>query len=106
MTRSGSTTARRTDPPSWAAGWGAGGAGVVRGGGRRGCDGAPAGALAFGAGRLGAESVGLVLAVRERGFDALPELAVRGLDDEHAHQLLDAVITGPLDARVRERILT
>ena len=49
-------------------------------------DAASAQALAFVARRLGAESVGLVLAVRESGgerpFDGLPELVVGGLDDE------------------------
>ena len=55
-------------------------------------DTASAQALAFVARRLGAESVGLVLAVREpsgdRHFEALPELAVGGLDDRDAHELL------------------
>src|SRR5689334_6679116 len=48
-------------------------------------DAASAQALAFVARRLGAESVGLVFAVREPGgdghFEGLPELAVGGLDD-------------------------
>ena len=48
-------------------------------------DGASAQALAFVARRLGAESVGLVFAVREpageRHLDGLPELVVGGLDD-------------------------
>ena len=66
-------------------------------------------ALAFVARRLGAESVGLVFAVREpsgeRYFEGLPELAVGGLDDRDAHELLATVVTGPLDERVRDRIV-
>ena len=72
-------------------------------------DAASAQALAFVARRLGAESVGLVLAVRdtggERPFDGLPELVVGGLDDGDARALLEAVVAGPLDARVRDRIV-
>jgi DNA-binding CsgD family transcriptional regulator len=68
-------------------------------------DTASAQALTFVARRLGAESIGLVLAVRERRFEGLPELVVEGLDDAEARQLLDAVITGPLDDSVRERLL-
>src|SRR3954468_10583095 len=68
-------------------------------------DAASAQALAFVARRLGAESVGLVFAVREpsgeQQLDGLPELAVGGLDDRDAHELLATVITGPLDERVR-----
>jgi DNA-binding CsgD family transcriptional regulator len=66
-------------------------------------------ALAFVARRLGAESVGLVFAVREmsgeRQFERLPELAVRGLGSQEAHELLATVVTGPLDERVRDRIV-
>ena len=66
-------------------------------------------ALAFVARRLGAESVGLLFAVREpsdeRHFEGLPELAVGGLDDRDAHELLATVVTGPLDERVRDRIV-
>ena len=72
-------------------------------------DAASAQALAFVARRLGAESVGLVLAVRESGgerpFDGLPELVVGGLDDGDARALLEAVVAGPLDERVRDRIV-
>ena len=53
-------------------------------------DAASAQALAFVARRLGAESVGLVFAVREpsgeRHFEGLPELAVGGLDDRDAQR--------------------
>ena len=66
-------------------------------------------ALAFVARRLGAESVGLVFAVREpsgeRHFEGLPELAVGGLDDGDARELLATVVAGPLDERVRDRIV-
>src|SRR3712207_1886193 len=54
-------------------------------------DGASAQALAFVARRLGAESVGLVFAVREpageRQLEGLAELRVRGLDDHDAQAL-------------------
>src|SRR4051794_26387392 len=66
-------------------------------------------ALAFVARRLGVESAGLVLAVREpsdeRHLAGLAELAVGGLDEQDAHALLDSVVTGPLDARIRDRIV-
>jgi hypothetical protein len=72
-------------------------------------DAASAQALAFVARRLGAESIGLVLAVREsageRHFDGTAELVVGGLDDGDARELLEAVVAGPLDARVRDRIV-
>ena len=72
-------------------------------------DGASAQALAFVARRLGAESVGLVFAVREpageRHLDGLAELVVGGLDDGDAQALLEAVVAGPLDERVRDRIV-
>ena len=72
-------------------------------------DAASAQALAFVARRLGAESVGIVFAVREPSdeprFAGLPELAVGGLDDRDAHELLATVVTGPLDERVRDRLV-
>ena len=72
-------------------------------------DAASAQALAFVARRLVAESVGLVFAVRDpsgkRHFEGLPELAIGGLDDRDAHALLTTVVTGPLDERVRDRIV-
>ena len=72
-------------------------------------DAASAQALAFVARRLGAESVGLVFAEREpsgeRHFEGLPELAIRGLGDRDAHELLATALTGPLDERVRDRIV-
>ena len=65
--------------------------------------------LAFVARRLLAERVGLVFAVRESGdeheLEGLPELVIDGLPADDARRLLDATIPGPLDARVRDRIL-
>jgi DNA-binding CsgD family transcriptional regulator len=65
--------------------------------------------LTFVARRLLAERVGLVLARRESGdgleFAGLPELVVDGLDGPNARVLLDSTLPGPLDGRVRKRIL-
>ncbi|WP_134656109.1 LuxR family transcriptional regulator [Streptomyces sp. H23] len=65
--------------------------------------------LEFVARRLLAEPVLLVLAVRESGarevLADLPELAVRGLGERDSRRLLDSVVTGPLDQRVRDRIV-
>ena len=71
-------------------------------------DAASAQALAFVARRLGAESVGLVFAVREpeRYLQGLPELTVGGLDDREARELLATVVAGPLDERVGDRIVS
>ena len=70
-------------------------------------DQASAQVLAFVARRLGAESVGLVFGTRAAGGElaGLPELAVGGLAEADARALLDAVLTGPVDARVREQIV-
>jgi DNA-binding CsgD family transcriptional regulator len=70
-------------------------------------DRASAQVLGFVARRLATESVGLVFAARVPGEElaGLPELAVEGLGEADAHALLDAVLTGPLDARVRDRIV-
>jgi DNA-binding CsgD family transcriptional regulator len=70
-------------------------------------DQASAQALGFVARRLLAEPVALVISTREQGgdFSGLPELLVQGLGDEDARKLLDSVLTGPLDARVRDRIV-
>ncbi len=66
-------------------------------------------ALAFAARRLLAESVALVFVVREPSSDealaGLPEMVVGGLSDGDARALLDAVVPGRLDDRVRDRIL-
>jgi hypothetical protein len=63
--------------------------------------------LAFVARRLLAEPVALVFATREPGeeFRGLPELLVGGLRDGDAQELLSSVIRGPLDERVRDRIV-
>jgi DNA-binding CsgD family transcriptional regulator len=65
--------------------------------------------LAFVARRLLAERVGLVLALRASGdghvLEGLPELVIEGLAADDARLLLDATLPGPLDERVRERIL-
>ena len=70
-------------------------------------DHASAQALGFAARRLGAESVGLVFAARVPGEElaGLPQLAVEGLAEGEARALLDSVLTGPLDARIRDRIV-
>src|SRR5579864_4665476 len=70
-------------------------------------DHASAQALAFVARRLLAEPVALVFATREPGEDyrGLPELLVGGLRDSDAQELLGSVIRGPLDERVRDRIV-
>src|ERR1700722_6693846 len=72
-------------------------------------DHASAQALAFVARRLAAESVALVFAVREPAAEqhltGLPELVVPGLVDGEARALLGSVTTGPMDERVRDRIV-
>jgi DNA-binding CsgD family transcriptional regulator len=72
-------------------------------------DDASARALGFVARRLLAESVALVFAVREpsgeRQLVGLPELPLRGLDEVDARALLETVIPGRIDERVRDRIV-
>ena len=70
-------------------------------------DRASAQVLAFVARRLEAESVGLVFAARGTSDElvGLPELVVEGLAERDAGLLLDSVLTGPLDARVRDQIV-
>src|ERR1700731_4872101 len=70
-------------------------------------DRASAQALGFVARRLLAEPVALVFATHEPGeeFRGLPELVVGGLRDGDARELLASVIGGPLDERVRDRIV-
>ena len=70
-------------------------------------DRASAQALGFVARRLEAESVGLVFAARQPSghVAGLPELVVGGLREDDARALLDSVLAGPLDARVRDRIV-
>ncbi|TWP48531.1 AAA family ATPase [Lentzea tibetensis] len=65
--------------------------------------------LTFVARRLLAERVALVMAVRdgdgEPQLAGLPDLVVDGLSDLDAGELLDSVVRGPIDGRVRDRIV-
>lgn len=68
--------------------------------------------LTFVGRRLDAESVALVFAERvtdhagkEGGVTGLPELIVSGLPDAQARALLDSVLPGPVDDRVRDRMV-
>jgi DNA-binding CsgD family transcriptional regulator len=66
-------------------------------------------ALGFVARRLQAESVALIFATRDASqpdeFAGLPELLLEGLSDTDARELLASGIRGPLDRRVRDRIV-
>jgi DNA-binding CsgD family transcriptional regulator len=66
-------------------------------------------AMAFAARRLLAEPMAMIFAVREPSdeheLNGLPELRVEGLRDSDARLLLASAIPGPLDSRVRERII-
>src|SRR5689334_6269779 len=59
--------------------------------------------------RVHAESVAIVVAVREpadgHDFDGLPELRLEGLPEHDAGTLLASVVTGRLDDRVADRIV-
>ena len=59
--------------------------------------------------RVRAESVAIVVAVREpaaeHDFDGLPELRLEGLPEQDARALLASVVTGRLDSRVGDRIV-
>ncbi len=70
-------------------------------------DRASAQVLGFVSRRLAAEPVGLVFAARDPGDElaGLPQLTVQGLEERDAGALLDSVLTGPVDARVRDRII-
>ncbi len=70
-------------------------------------DRASAQVLAFAARRLLAESVLILFASREADADfrGLPELALGGLRDADARELLAQVVRWPLDERVRDRIV-
>ncbi|GAA3066553.1 LuxR family transcriptional regulator [Pseudonocardia yunnanensis] len=71
-------------------------------------DHASAQALAFAARRLMAESVGLVFAARTgeaAELAGLAQLVVDGLPDAEARELLRSTLRGPLDERVRDRIV-
>jgi DNA-binding CsgD family transcriptional regulator len=72
-------------------------------------DRASAQAFAFVTRRLMAESVAVVFAVRESSNDqdltGLPELQIPGLADRDARALLESVLAGPLDERMRDRFV-
>ncbi|HEX8857465.1 MAG TPA: AAA family ATPase [Thermoleophilaceae bacterium] len=70
-------------------------------------DRASAEALAFVARRLLAESVAVVFATRTTSEDwrGVSDLVVEGLRDGDARELLGSVLRGPVDERVRERIV-
>src|SRR3954447_6547523 len=65
--------------------------------------------LGFIARRLLGESVAIVFTLREPSDDRelaeLPTLSLRGLQDDDARALLSSVIPGPLDDRVRDRLV-
>ena len=63
--------------------------------------------LTFVARRLRTESVGLVFATRAVGEElaGLPELRIEGLPEQDARTLLDSVLTGSVDACVRDQIV-
>jgi len=63
--------------------------------------------LGFVARRLAADAVALVFAARDPGAELAgqPELVVQGLQRDHARALLDSVLAGPLDARIRDLIV-
>jgi DNA-binding CsgD family transcriptional regulator len=65
--------------------------------------------LGFVARRVLAETVAIVIAVREpfsgMEFDGLPELRLEGLHEDDARALLASTVPGRLDARVRDRIV-
>ncbi|OBC07492.1 LuxR family transcriptional regulator [Mycobacterium sp. 852013-50091_SCH5140682] len=67
-------------------------------------------ALTFVARRLSAGPVGVIFAARttsgrDTALTELPELVVGGLTTEHAGQLLDSLVPGRLDRRVRDQIV-
>ncbi|MFJ5899750.1 ATP-binding protein [Streptomyces sp. NPDC093064] len=64
-------------------------------------------ALGFVARRLSADPVAMIFGTRAARDElaGVPELRLAGLPDSHAHELLDSVITGSLDERVRDQIV-
>ena len=70
-------------------------------------DTASAKVLAFAARRLAAESVGLVFAARvpTAELTGLTQLAVTNLRESDARAVLDAILTTPMEARLRDRIV-
>jgi DNA-binding CsgD family transcriptional regulator/tetratricopeptide (TPR) repeat protein len=63
--------------------------------------------LGFVARRLGADPIGLVFSAREpgTGLAGQPDLKLAGLPPDHAGELLDSALPGPLDAKVRDLII-
>jgi hypothetical protein len=64
--------------------------------------------LAFVARRLLAEPVALVFAARDgvpKALGGLPDMAIKGLSDGDARELLDSILLGRMDERVRDRIV-
>ncbi|MCU1695786.1 MAG: transcriptional regulator, luxR family [Mycobacterium sp.] len=63
--------------------------------------------LGFVARRLLADSIAMVFAVRDRPdvLSGLPELEIHGLSDAEARDLLESVMFGGIDPRVRDRIV-
>jgi DNA-binding CsgD family transcriptional regulator len=72
-------------------------------------DQASAQALAFVARHVAAAPAAVIFAVRQladgQGLGGLPEFQLGGLADPSARALLDSVVIGPLDERVRDRIV-
>jgi len=70
-------------------------------------DRASAQALGFVGRRLAADAVGLVFAARVPGDEVsgLRQMTLDGLKDADARALLDSVLTGPFDERVRDRFI-
>jgi DNA-binding CsgD family transcriptional regulator len=72
-------------------------------------DGASSQILGLVARRVRAESVAIVLVMREpaveHNFRGLPELRLEGLPEHDAGALLRSVVTGRLDSRVRDRLV-
>jgi DNA-binding CsgD family transcriptional regulator/tetratricopeptide (TPR) repeat protein len=66
-------------------------------------------ALGFVARRLVAEPVAMIFSLREpittRALDGLPQLPIQGLDEPDARVLLSRAAPGPLDDRIRDRII-
>jgi DNA-binding CsgD family transcriptional regulator len=72
-------------------------------------DEASADVLALAGRRLGDNAIALLVATRQSGpapaFAGLPEMVVGGLGPRDAGELLGAAVPGPLDARIRERLV-
>jgi hypothetical protein len=66
-------------------------------------------ALTFAARRMVAERIAMVFAARDcdgtKDFAGIPQLALGGLDDEDARELLRTVLPGPVDRRMLDQIV-